>query len=178
MLASVTLVFCRVAIASVFALSAGGKALDVVRFEESVSDFRLLPTGWSKAAAWIFIFLEFVVVLAMVVGGGALPIGFVLALALLAVFSAALGVTLRRGLRVSCNCFGHTERRVSPYDVGRNGVLIACSLVGATTSVSSPPPPSSTIEAVLASLMALCFVVLVINLRDVVKTLFQPFRIG
>ncbi len=171
------LMFCRITIILVFALSLGGKILDIVNFQEAIVDFRLLPTRWSKAAAWTFLGVESAIVLLMAIGGSVLLIGFLLAMALLTVFSAALVLVLQRDIRVTCNCFGRTERRISPYDVARNVLLILCGLVGVWALVS-PLQSLSEVEIILIGLMAVCFVVLVTNLADVVGTLRQPFHVG
>jgi uncharacterized membrane protein YphA (DoxX/SURF4 family) len=172
------LTFCRIVIALVFALSASGKVLDMPAFQESIADFRLLPRRWSKVVAWAFLGAEFVIALLMAVGGGALLTGFLLASGLLVTFSAALVVALRRNAEVTCNCFGRTERRISFYDVVRNALLVLCSLAGAWWALAGSPQNLAAVEAVLIGLMAVCFVVLTTNLRDIVETLRQPFHIG
>lgn len=168
------LMFCRVVIAAVFVLSAGGKALDVPAFQESVEDFRLMPKALARVAAWFFLVSEIAVVIAMAIGGRALMAGFVLAAGLLVLFSTALAVALRRKAAISCNCFGRDERRISPYDMARNALLTACSLAGVWTLTASTQSLSGS-ELALVILMAACFVALVTNLRDVAETLRQPF---
>lgn len=174
MFVALVLTFCRVVLALVFALSVGGKIIDIRAFQEAITDFRLLPPGWSRAAAWGFVLAESAVVVSMVVGGPTLVAGFLLALALLSVFSLALVVALRRDTRVSCNCFGRTERRISPYDVLRNALLALCALTGAW-ALSVPLQSAPIAGTALVGLMAACFAVFVTNLKDVIETLRQPF---
>jgi uncharacterized membrane protein YphA (DoxX/SURF4 family) len=177
MLEAFILTFFRMTIALVFALSASGKARNIRAFQEAVFDFRLLPPRWSKAAAWVFLFLEFATVLLIVVGGSFLLAGFALAAGLLMVFSLALLVALRRNPRIVCNCFGRTERRISSYDVARNALLLLCALGGVwvLTLNGESLQTLSGVSIVATGLMVACFTVLVTNLRDVVETLRKPF---
>lgn len=174
MVASYALLFCRIAIALLFALSISGKVRDVAAFRDAISDFRLLPPTWSTAAAWAFLTGELTVVLLMVIGGAGLAVGFLLAAGLLTVFSAALIMVLLRNMRVTCNCFGRTQRRISPYDVGRNSLITVCSVVGVLALVRVSQSTSGP-ESLLISLMAACFVALVSNLTEVIETLLRPF---
>lgn len=177
MLVALTLMSSRIAIAAIFAVSATGKALDVAGFRESVSEFRLLPTAWINPAVWTFLCLEFAVVIALIIGDGLLLPGFVLAACLLLIFSAALSLALLKGARTTCNCFGRTQERISPYDLARNAMLLVCSLAGCW-AVFGPSKDLSVSESILALLMTSCLIVFVSNVRTVLETLRQPFRIG
>lgn len=53
------------------------------------------------------------------------------AVGLLVAFSALLAVTLARGQRPPCACFGSATQRISWWDLGRNATLIALGLVAA-----------------------------------------------
>ena len=177
MFSAITLMFCRIVIGLVFALSATGKVLDFPAFQASVSNFQILPSGLNKAAAWIFLGAEFTIALLMAIGGSALLSGFVLAASLLVIFSAALVVALRRNTKTTCNCFGRTEQHISPYDVARNTLVVLCSVAG-VWALASPHQALYGLEIVLLGLMAACFVVLITNLADVATTLWRPFKIG
>ena len=176
MLATYALLFCRIAIILVFTLSFVGKVRDITAFREAVTDFRLLPESWSRTLAWTFPGAELAVVLLVMGGGSGLLLGFLLAAAWLMVFSLALVIVLGRNSRVTCNCFGGTVRRISPYDVARNTILLLCSLIGMRALIGSAQN-STGLENVLIGLMAGSFVVLLINLADIAETLRQPFRI-
>ena len=67
-----------------------------------------------------------------------------------------------------------TERRISPYDIARNALLILGSLVGGWISLDALQPLAAG-AIILLGLMALCFVILLTNLADVVETLYRPF---
>lgn len=177
MLTASVVIFCRIAIATVFALSAVGKVLDVRAFVESVSSFGLLPSSWSRPAAWGFLSAEFAVVFMMGLGGSMLSIGFWLACGLLVAFSIALVGTLQKNERTTCNCFGFTEQQISAYDIVRNVLLVLCSLTGIWALIG-PYPTLSTNNTLIIGLMAICFAVIVINLKDVLETLRRPFDTG
>jgi hypothetical protein len=176
MSATYVLMFCRFTVIVMFVLSVSGKVKNIDAFQKSIEDFQLLPLAWSKVVAWAFLCMEAITILLTVIGGSALLVGFLLSACLLVVFSAALTLVLRRRVRISCNCFGWTERRISPYDVVRNALFILCSLVG-LWALASPIQGLSGAEVVLIGFMAVCFVVIVTNLADVVETLRQPFHV-
>jgi len=174
MTAEQALMFTRVAIAVLFLLSAGGKLLAMQEFTRTVTDFRLLPRHWSKAAALLFIAGEVAVVGLAAIGGSLLPAAFVLAVALLAIFAVALASVLGRGIDMSCSCFGRSDRHISGYDIARNLLMLLCSLAGLWL-LGYPRHGLPVGQAALLALMGGVFVVLVVNLRDVVETLRQPF---
>ncbi|MBV9791119.1 MAG: hypothetical protein JOZ51_23185 [Chloroflexi bacterium] len=177
MFATHLLLFCRIALALIFAVSALGKARDVAAFREAIADFKLLPAGLVSAAAWGFLVGEVAVVLLMLAGGALLGLGFVLAIVLLALFAVALLLVLQRRIKVTCNCFGRSEQHVSPYDVLRNLLLIGCSLLGLAL-VAETGATINSAEVVLIALMAAAFTLCVTNLADIAETLRQPFHIN
>lgn len=174
MLASFSLLFCRLTLLAVFAWAIVGKALDVTAFREAVVDFRVLPSSWSRAIAWVFLGAEIIVVLCLLSGlAPLLLVGFLLAASLLLAFSIALSTTLLRRMRVVCNCFGRTVRYVSPYDVLRNGLLLLCALAGLWL-LRLPMPPTSGADFVLIGLIAICAGIVISNLADIIETLRKP----
>ncbi len=174
MIASSLLIFCRLTIGLTFAWAVFGKLRDLSAFREAVVDFRVLPPALSSIAAWVSLLAECAIILMLGIGNTLLFPGLLLAAGLLLLFSIALGLVLRRNRQVSCNCFGVTQQRVSPYDVARNLLLIVCSLVGVWTSLNAVQPVAAS-DLILLGLMALCLLILVTNLADVVETLRQPF---
>lgn len=177
MTASYGLMFCRIAIAAIFGWSALGKLRDLRGFRDAITAFRLLPREWSGPLAWVFVGGEIAVVLLMLSGvPAALGLGFALATGLLALFAVALIGAMWRALAVSCNCFGSSEQQISWYDVVRNVLLIACSLLGGWL-LRLPQRGLTTDETLLLGVMALGFVVLVTHVEDVVETLRQPFEL-
>ncbi len=137
MLLSYLLAFCRVVIGLVFAISSIRKMLHFSVFEQTIIRFRLLPARWSRKVALLFLACEFAVVALTLAGGRFLRFGFELAAFLLLIFGAALVSVLARDIRSSCNCFGSTERPVSPSDVWRNVGFILCALFGLVALTTS-----------------------------------------
>jgi len=170
------LMFCRISIALLFIVSAGSKTLAIRDFEVTVGNFKLLPRRWNKPATWLFLGGEIATVVLIAIGGSLLLIGFLLAIALLAVFAIALVSALLRDIDISCNCFGKTERHISPYDVVRNILFILCSLSGMWMLIYTPQNLDVG-EITLLTFMSAVFVVLVANLSDVIETLLLPFSV-
>lgn len=177
MSAAYALMFCRLALAATFAWSAGGKLRDMRAFRDSITAFRLLPRRWSAPLGWAFVGGEAAVVVLLLLGQPPLlGAAFGLAAGLLLIFSGALLSVMRRALAVSCNCFGRTEQQVSWYDLVRNALLLGCCLGGGWAL----PAASAALtggETMLLGIMALCFLVLVTHVGDIVETLRRPFEI-
>lgn len=171
------LMFCRATIAFLFIFSFGRKALTFRDFVVTIADFKLLPRRWSRSIALLFLCGEIATALAVTVGGVLLPIGFGLAIVLLVTFSVALLQALRRHIRMSCNCFGRTERPISYYDVVRNLLLILCSLLGLWMQMYAQQGLSNG-EIVLLLLMSISLLMFATNLSDVIKTLLRPFPVS
>jgi hypothetical protein len=176
MLVASLLMFCRITIAFLFLFSFGRKVLAFRDFAVTVSDFELFPRRWSKTIAGFFLGGEIATAILVIFGGNMLFLGLILAIVLLAAFSVALGTALWRNINMSCNCFGRTERRISHYDVVRNGLLILCSLAG-LWMLSSASQRLSVGEIILLALMSAVFLLLITNLDDIVETLRRPFPV-
>lgn len=177
MFTTYVLVFCRATIALLFAFSFGSKFLALRDFAVSIGDFKLLPRRWSKILAWLFLCGELATIICITFGGNLLPFGFLLAMALLLIFSMALITALRRKVSMSCNCFGRTERHLSRYDVARNVFLILCSLVG-LWMMGSAQHNLAIGEIILLALMSTGLLLLITNLSDVIETLLRPFPVS
>jgi hypothetical protein len=173
-LSAEVLMFCRWSIGLTFAVSAFGKARELRAFELAVVDLAGVPAGRARPVALATLLAEVLVVLAVAVGGPALPVGFGLAAGLLLLFSFVLARALRRRTAVSCNCFGASERPISGYDLVRNGALLACCVAGLAL-VDRPAPAAAVI--VLLALMAGCFMLIVTNAEDIVDLLRKPYLV-
>lgn len=176
MLATDVLMFCRITIAILFLFSFGRKVLTYRDFAVTLGDFKLFPRRWSKTVAWLFLSGEITTAMLVSFGGDGLLPGFLLATALLAVFSAALATALWRHIKMSCHCFGRTERPISSYDVARNAFLALCSVLG-LWMLRYPLQIASPAEMILLALMSLVFLLGVTNLSDIVETLRAPFPV-
>jgi len=176
MFAAVVFMFCRITIVLLFLFSSASKALDLRDFVVTIGDFKLLPRRWSKTAAWLFLGSEITAAVLILLGGNVLSLGFLLATALLVTFSLALGMALRRNISMSCNCFGRTERRISYYDLARNGVLILCTVLGLCLCNTAPQNLAIS-EIIVLVLMSVVFLLFVMNLREIVAALRHPFPV-
>jgi Methylamine utilisation protein MauE len=173
--AASALTFCRWVIGITFAVSAIGKATSMVSFRAAVAEFGVLPARLTDPVAAGTVAAEGLVVVLVALGGGWATAGFVLAMALLAVFSAALVLALRRKAGVSCNCFGSSERRISWYDVLRNAALVACCIAGLWGAHSWAGGRPGVGLVLVLGLMAATFMVIVSNLEDIVELLRRPY---
>lgn len=108
----------RYGIGAVFAFAALAKIGDVDAFSKQVHAFELVPVALENVIAMTVPWIELVAALALFAGvrarGAAL-----LTLAMMIVFTAAVGVAAARGLTIDCGCFGS----VAPEPVGLGKVL-------------------------------------------------------
>lgn len=120
----------RLVVAGVFLWAAVPKLLDPAGFAEDVSNYRLLPGGAVGPVAAVVPVLELVVALALVAGIEAKGAALVAA-AMLAVFTAAMGQAMARGIDIDCGCFGSASTtEVGWGPIVRNvGLLLLCGLV-------------------------------------------------
>jgi hypothetical protein len=167
------LLFARMAVGLLFALSAMGKLRDLPAFAQAMAGFRLLPRQFTPAAAALFVTGEAAVVLLMLAGGRFLVVGFGLALSLLAHFSAVIAAALARGLQTPCHCFGASQRAVSGYELWRNLGFTAVALLGlgALASVSGETASLNLAEFSLVGLMAAACVILWARLEEIIELL-------
>lgn len=165
------LAFCRLTIIVVFIYAFVGKVRNVHVFEQSISDFNMLPSHLSPLIARIFLTAELVTVIALIVGGELLLFAFALAALLLCAFSIALILVLLRNMTISCNCFGPNQRQVSFYDVFRNTTFFSCSMLGIFVLRNSPYGAVNlpTIDLIMLLPIATTFVVVFTNLANLVR---------
>jgi len=161
--------FCRFAIIIVFTASFVGKIRDLPSFEQTIVKFNLLPLQLTRITAQLFLLGEVAAALLLLIGGWGLAVGFVLALIQLTLFSLALASVLARKIQTPCHCFGSSEKPVSRYDLWRNGGFIVCALVGLIGANMDSSLHLSVFETGLVALMAIPFVVLWINLGELVR---------
>lgn len=168
---SYLLVAARVLLGAVFAVSAASKArpADHRAFRRTVRDWTGGRVPAAPAAAAL-VALEAAVPVLLAVRPAA---GLALAAALLAVFTAAIIVQLRRGSPAGCRCFGSTGAPVSSLHVVRNAVLLAVAVAGLAASGSSRWDGSIAAVGGLALLLG----VLVVRMDDLVA-LFGPSRLA
>jgi uncharacterized membrane protein YphA (DoxX/SURF4 family) len=167
------LTFCRAVIGLTFAISAFGKMRDLDAFVDGMRSFEILSPRWHRPVAWAVLAAELVVVVTQLLGYGAIFTGLVLALALLAAYTAVLGFALARRPEVRCNCFGPANRAVSTMDLVRNGLLAAVA-VGGLVALSARPPDQSLADVALVVFAAASAVLVLANLDNIVSVVRTP----
>jgi hypothetical protein len=106
----------RIVIGFIFLYSFVTKLRDFAAFEGAIANFQLLSSSLYRSAAIGFMMGELLIVVAALFGGSWLYLSYGLAIVLLAVFIYALNSVLKHNIQTSCNCFGTSEQKVSPYD--------------------------------------------------------------
>jgi hypothetical protein len=173
--------FCAVVLAGVFAVSAREKTgrIRFRVFAAGAGPLELVARRWRTAAAVAVAAAEVVVVAAF--GGGLVLVvaglgrmvlagAFVVSAALLAVFTGAIGVLLRRGERAPCHCFGVQDAPLGPVHLVRNVVLFAIAVTGAL----SPAGAYDAGAVALAVVSGLVVAVLVVRLDDLADLFSSP----
>jgi len=112
-------------------------------FAFDVFRYQLLPPRAVNTVAILLPWLELVTAVALVAGRRFRDAAALLALLMLAAFTAGLGFNLARGLEVACSCFsaGGEAEPAGPINLVRNGLLMLLALLayrGARTAASSP----------------------------------------
>ena len=124
----VTLV-ARAVLAGVFAAAAWAKLADSHGTRQAAVDFGV-PAALTPAVAFVLPVAELTVAVLLIFGGAAAASGAVGALALLCVLTAAVAVSLARGRRPDCHCFGRVRSEiVGARTLVRNGILMAVALL-------------------------------------------------
>ena len=153
---------CCWLIAVVFATSAVGKLRTAgvrAAFHRSVEDMAVLPARAAGPVAVAVPIVEAVAVVLLVLPQTAAA-GCVLALGLLAAFTAGIVVVLRRGTRASCMCFGATDRPYGPRHLVRNGLLAAAAFTGAVLSGRVIDVPAALVAIAAGAVVALVLITL------------------
>lgn len=130
---------CQVLLGGVFAVSAGTKLYSRTAFADFTAATARL-TGARAARARLLavavVAAEIAIVVALVVPALVLW-GFAACVGLLAVFTAAIVRSLRRGQRAPCRCFGASNSPLGTQHVARNAVLAAFGGLGVAAGGTS-----------------------------------------
>jgi hypothetical protein len=170
---------CRVLIGVVFVIAVAGKLRRATAFTDFVGSVRqmgVLPSALARPAAVAVAAAELAIVLALAVPArqpGVL--GFGLAVGLLAAMTAGIAMSLARGNREPCRCFGRSETPLGARHVGRNVVLVAVALLGLLGSLSGGPVDAGT--AVVVAVAGAVLGGLVVMLDDLIA-LVEPASTG
>jgi thiol-disulfide isomerase/thioredoxin/uncharacterized membrane protein YphA (DoxX/SURF4 family) len=120
--------FLRILLAVVFLAAAIGKLLDRNGTQEAARDFGV-PPAVVGITAWVLPLVETVIAVLLVPASTAV-LGAAAAIVLLGAFTVAIAISLRRGRRPDCHCFGRFHS--APIGTGvlvRNAVLISAAVV-------------------------------------------------
>jgi hypothetical protein len=141
--------------AGVFGLSAYGKVREQSAFARSLADFHVPPRVRVPVAAAVTAAEIAVVPLALVPATA--MAGLTLGAVLLSGFAAVIGLTLRRGRRPRCRCFGAVAAPLRGAHAVRNIVLAAIATAGAVVAATdqavAPPIGSFVVAGVLAAVL-------------------------
>ncbi|TDD84925.1 MauE/DoxX family redox-associated membrane protein [Actinomadura rubrisoli] len=162
-------VACACLVGLVFAVSAAAKARDLDGFAVSLPG--LLPsrpgTVPARPLAVLVIVLE-ALVPAAVAAPWTRMAGLVLACALLAAFTLAIGRGLAAGRpRVSCRCFGSGGAPLGRRHLVRNGLLLAAAASG----LALPGTPPTAAGAVIAAAAGAVAAILIVSFDDIADLL-------
>lgn len=145
---------CRLALALVFALSAGSKVrspMAFAAFRRSAGQLAAIPDRLATPSAAAVIVAE-VVTAAMVLVPSLALAGEALAMCLLLVFTAILARAVARGVYATCHCFGSGSAPVSHAQLVRNGVLVALDAVALVCGPGSASSAGAFAVCVLCAL--------------------------
>lgn len=121
---------CRWFVLIALLVAALGKSLHVQPFRDSLRDaFPGFGRAGTLVCAVAILAGEWLAGLLILAGGEASRIGLLLALALFAALTVAVGTVLARGLSIRCNCFGASRQRITALDLVRNILFIAAAAV-------------------------------------------------
>ncbi|TWD82829.1 methylamine utilization protein MauE [Kribbella amoyensis] len=161
---------CQVLVGGVFAVSAGSKVYSRAAFADFAAATTRLTgagTGRARQLAAGTVAAEIAVVVALIVPV-LVPWGFAGGIGLLAVFSAAIVRSLRRGQRAPCRCFGASSSPLGTQHVARNAVLAAIGALGIAASLSEVTSSLDIGLACVVAFAALLGVVLTARLDDLI----------
>jgi putative oxidoreductase len=120
---------CRIVVGLVMLAAALGKIGDPTAFASQIHHFRLMPIAGENLLAITLPWIELLVGLALVLGVRARS-GAWLALAMMVVFTAAVGQAMARGLDIECGCFGTADaQHVGTVKLLENLAITAASVI-------------------------------------------------
>ncbi|WP_163507366.1 MauE/DoxX family redox-associated membrane protein [Fodinicola acaciae] len=166
---------CRLLIGVVFAASAATKLVGpsaFTAFVTSVRQMRVVPGTFARPVAYVVVAAEaLIVVLVAVPYAGSAVAGFAIAAVLLAAFAVGIVISVRRGERTPCRCFGKSTTPLGPVHVVRNIFLICVTIAGAAGTLGSAGVDLA--GAAVAAVAGAVAGALVVALDDIVD-LFRP----
>jgi putative oxidoreductase len=126
---SAIVLLLRVVLGAILVVAGAAKVGHGTEFASQIAGFRLLPQPVIAPLALLLPFLE-------ILDGGYLIVGMFtraaawVAVAMFAVFDAAIASAVVRGMTVSCGCFGPNDRTVTTWaEVARDAVFVLLAVV-------------------------------------------------
>jgi len=160
------LMLMRLIVGLTLLVSVVSKLPHLADFEATMNSFDILPQRFNRVGTLLVVSGELSVVGLLVFGGTSLILGFILALAILTIFTFAMRSVIQRKLSVACNCFGPSKDLVSQATLWRNGVFIACAAIGLLLSVNVPQGSLGVAEIILLGGVASVCVLILIHFED------------
>jgi hypothetical protein len=152
----------------VFAWAAGSKVRNRAAlrdFADSLDDFGV-PWSWARPSlAGLIVCTEVTVVVLMLVSPA---LGFLLASALLLMFTAAIARLLMRRATVSCRCFGAPGTQLGLAHVVRNSLLLVATATGFSAELLLAPQPLELPVKGFAVAVGLLFASVIVRWDDFV----------
>ena len=120
---------CRIAVGLVMLAAALGKIGDPAAFATQIHHFRLMPIAGENLLAITLPWIELLAGLGLVLGVRARS-GAWLSLAMMVVFTVAVGQAMARGLDIECGCFGTADaQHVGTVKLLENLAITAAAVV-------------------------------------------------
>jgi hypothetical protein len=156
-------------LALVFLASAVAKAGNFGGFVAAVRQLRLVPATTPRLVARLVVAAEFATVGLLLLP--APEAGFGLAVVLAVLFSVVIEISVRRGIRVPCPCFGASGDFLNRKQLVRNALLVVVAVVGLVS-----PAATGALELVeiMISVAVAGFLAAVVIRFDDVADLLMP----
>jgi peroxiredoxin/uncharacterized membrane protein YphA (DoxX/SURF4 family) len=119
----IVLLIARLFLASILVIAGVAKATDQVGARKALIGFGV-PEEFAGLLAWCLPFIEITVALALIPLSTAW-IGAISALALMLIFSVAIGLSILRGRKTECNCFGQLHSRPVSWSMFARNLILA-----------------------------------------------------
>ncbi|GIJ70582.1 MauE/DoxX family redox-associated membrane protein [Virgisporangium ochraceum] len=166
-------------LATVFLVSAWTKLRSPAAFgafRRSTRRMAILPEPWVRPVAVLVVAAEVAIVLLLAVP---LPVTALLGLGLAAVLltglALAIASTVRRGVRTTCQCFGHSDTPLGAVHIVRNLTLVAVAVAAAVTGARGGAVEfGAGLLAVLAGVLAGAVVTVLDDLRHLLRPVPPP----
>ncbi|MFG1711057.1 MauE/DoxX family redox-associated membrane protein [Nonomuraea sp. M3C6] len=155
----------RYLLAVVFLIAVSGKLRSGKAFQAfttSISELDVLPRRWTRRVATIVVAGEAMMPILLLAHLRTALIGLILSGTMLSAFSVAITLSLRKGIKASCRCFGASSRRLGRAHLVRNLILIGVAAIGAVTAISQSlaDTPGYVLSAIMGAMIGLVFTML------------------